>query len=184
MKKETEELLGYVASCIKDDKAYKQFQDFIKQVKETEVVLTKGGYMQDSNGDLVRSGDFIMFEVDNNAPECDRGIAIAQMVFSNGRFCLVNGNWLMNINPAGVYDMADLKDAGFKFYKIQEGLGSNNDAIEVKTQEGTLLLKPEIWAEEGHPESKFVLMTDAEGNSYGTDGSDDRFEWKGSHFIK
>lgn len=181
MKKETEKLLGYVTKCIKDDKARKLFQDFINQVKETEVVLTNGGYMQDSNGDLVRSGDYIMFEVDNHAPEWERGVAIAQLVFSNGRFCLVNGNWLMNINPAGIYDMADLKDARFKFYKIHD---FDNDAIEVKTENGTLLLKPEIWTDEGHPESKMVLMTDAEGNSYGIDGSDDRFEWKGSHFIK
>lgn len=181
MKKETEKLLGYVEKCIKDDKARKLFQDFINQVKETEVALTKGGYMQDSNGDLVRSGDYIMFEVDKDAPECDRGVAIAQMSFNNGRFCLVNGNWLMSINPAGIYDMADLKDAGFKFYKIHD---FDNDAIEVKTEDGTLLLKPEIWADEGNPEAKCVIMTDAEGNSYGTDGSDDRFEWKGSHFIK
>lgn len=181
MKKETEKLLGYVAKCIKDDKARKLFQDFINQVKETEVVLTNGGYMQDSNGDLVRSGDYIMFEVDNHAPEWERGVAIAQLVFSNGRFCLVNGNWLMNINPACIYDMADLKDARFKFYKIHN---YDNDAIEVKTEDGTLLLKPEIWTDEGNPEAKCVLMTDAEGNSYGIDGSDDRFEWKGSHFIK
>ena len=181
MKKETETLLGYVASCIKNDKAYKQFQDFIKQVKETEVALTTGGYMQDSNDDLIKSGDFIIFEVDHSAPECDRGIVIAQMVFSNGRFWFTNGNWLMNINPAGIYDMVDLKDAGFKFYKIREDF--DNEAIEVKhTNGGVLLLKPEIWSDDNN--EKFVRMSDAEGNYYGIDGSDDRFEWKGSHFIK
>ena len=180
MKKETETLLGYVASCIKNDKAYKQFQDFIKQVKKTEVALTTGGYMQDSNGDLVGSGDFIIFEVDSNAPECDRGIVIAQMVFSNGRFCFTNGNWLMNINPAGIYDMADLKDAGFKFYKIQGDF--EDEAIEVNANGHLLLLKPEISVDEN--KHKFVRMSDAEGNYYGIDGSDDRFEWKGSHFIK
>lgn len=180
MKKETETLLGYVASCIKNETAYKQFQDFIKQVKETEVALTTGGYMQDSNGDLVRSGDFIIFEVDKPIP--DKGIVIAQMVFSNGRFCFVNGNWLMNINPYGIYDMVDLKDAGLKFYKIHEGF--DNDAIEVKTMDGRiLLLKPEICTDEDTNE-KFVRMSDAEGNYYGIDGSDDRFEWKESHFIK
>lgn len=181
MKKETEKLLGYVEKCIKDDKARKLFQDFINQVKETEVALTKGGYMQDSNGDLVRSGDYIMFEVDKDAPECDRGVVIAQLLFNNGRFCLGHGNGLMNINPAGIYDMADLKDSGFKFYKIHN---YDNDAIEVNTKTGTLLLKPQIWTDEGDYESKIVLMIDAEGNSYVIDGSDDRFEWKGSHFIK
>lgn len=180
MKKETETLLGYVASCIKNDKAYKQFQDFIKQVKETEVALTTGGYMQDSNGDLVKSGDFIIFEVDNHAPECERGIVIAQMVFSNGRFCFTNGNWLMNINPAGIYDMADLKDAGFKFYKIHGDI--EDEAIEVNANGSLLLLKPEISVDETTKE-KFVRMSDVEGNYYGIDGSDDRFEWKGSHFM-
>lgn len=181
MKKETETLLGYVQSCIKNEISYKQFQDFIKQVKETEVALTNGGYMQDSDGDLVRSGDFIIFEVDNHAPECERGVVIAQMVFSGGRFCFTNGNWLMNINPAGIYDMADLKEAGFEFYKIHEDF--ENYAVGVNTKDGTLLLKPEIWADETTNE-KFVRMSDAEENYYGIDGSDDRFEWKGSHLIR
>ena len=180
MKKETETLLGYVASCIKNDKAYKQFQDFIKQVKKTEVALTTGGYMQDSNGDLVGSGDFIIFEVDNHAPECDRGIAIAQMVFSNGRFCFTNGNRLMNINPAGIYDMADLKDAGFKFYKIHGDF--EDEAVEVNVNGKFTLLKPEIWTDETNKE-KFVRMSDAEGNYYGIDKDDNRLDWKGSHFM-
>ena len=180
MKKETETLLGYVASCIKNDKAYKQFQDFIKQVKETEVALTNGGYMQDSNGDLIKSGDFIIFEVGGNVPECDKGIVITQMVFSNGRFCFTNGNWLMNINPAGIYDMADLKETGFKFYKIHDNF--EDEAIEVNANGGLLLLKPEISVDENTKE-KFVRMSDVEGNYYSIDGSDDRFEWKGSHFL-
>ena len=120
MKKETEQLLMNISSHLVGEEDVK-FKKFINQVKESEKVLTNGGYMQDSNGTLIKSGDFIAFQVDNHAPECDRGVVYAQLAFSQGRFHLINGNSLMNINPAGIYDMADLYDAGFKFFKVDEG---------------------------------------------------------------
>ena len=76
--------------------------------------------------------------------------------------------------------MADLKETGFKFYKIHDNF--EDEAIEVNANGGLLLLKPEISVDENTKE-KFVRMSDVEGNYYSIDGSDDRFEWKGSHFL-
>jgi hypothetical protein len=179
MKKETEELLNFISTCcIKDDKRVKQFKDFIAQVKKTEVALTQGGYMQDSNGTLIKSGDFITFQVDNHAPECDRGVAYAQLAFSQGRFHLINGNPLMNINPAGIYDMADLYDAGFKFFKVDEGF--DEEGVYVKVNGEFKLLKPEVCTDKADG-SKYLEFYDADNNRYDCK-RDSRLKWGGSHF--
>lgn len=181
MRKETEQLLMNISShLVGGSEEDVKFNEFIRQVKESEKVLTKGGYMQDSNGTLVKSGDFISYQVDKYAPESERGVVYAQMVFSNGRFCFVNGNWLMNINAAGIYDMADLKDAGFKFFKV-EPEDFDEEAISIKVNGVYTLLKPEISINKMTGE-KFIRMYDADNNYYAIDGSDDRIDWVGSHF--
>lgn len=179
MRKETEQLLMNISSHLVGEEDVK-FKKFINQVKESEKVLTKGGYMQDSNGTLVKSGDFISFQVDNHAPESERGVVYAQMVFHDGRFELTNGNFLLNIGAAGIYDMVDLKEAGFKFFKV-EPEDFDEEAILIKVNGVHTLLKPEIFTNKKTGE-KFIRMYDADSNYYAIDGSDDRIDWVGSHF--
>ena len=164
MKYETQQMLAKVASHLHEDKElYDKFNEFVKSVKRTEKPLTEGGYMQDSNGTLIKSGDFISFLVDNHAPECDRGVVYAQIKFYNGRFHLSNGNPLMERAVAGIWDMADLYDAGFKFFKVEEN-DFDEEPIWATVNGERRLLKPVIIKD--NDGEKHIEMNDDSSNFY------------------
>jgi hypothetical protein len=174
MKKETETLLGYVASCIKNDKAYKQFQDFIKQVKESEKVLTTGGYVQDSNGTPVKAGDFICF-INRFGDERNHGVAYMQVIYWAGRLSIGEPqNDIAKAASVHLFDIQDLVENDVKFFKVEDDFDEEPIWATVKGERR--LLKPVVMKKDDG--ETYLEMNDDESNFYKMDEVD----WTGSSF--
>ena len=177
MKKETEQLLNRIAMhLVAGSEEAVGFKKFIEQVKESEKVLTTGGYVQDSNGTPVKAGDFICF-MNRFGDERNHGIAYMQVIYWAGRLSIGEPqNVIAQAASVHLFDIQDLVENDVKFFKVDEDF--DEEAVYVNVGGTQRLLMPEVH----RPKDGKVYMTmeDAEDNQYLMD--DKSLNWTGSHF--
>lgn len=170
MKFETQQMLAKVASHLHDDKdLYNKFNEFVKYVKRTEKVLTEGGYLQDSNGTLVKTGDFISF-ICPFGPKAEQ-VAYAKLEYWAGRFHVKSEN---RVSDSYIWDTQDLIEQKIKFFKVEEDLDEEPVWATVKGERR--LLKPVVMKKDDG--ETYLEMNDDESNFYKMDEVD----WVGSSF--
>lgn len=172
MKIETQKMLAEVARHLREDgdkDLYQRFNNFVVEVKRTEKALTEGGYLQDSNGTLVKNGDFISFKCPfgQNAPQ----VAYAKLVYWAGRFNVESQN---QVSDSYIWDVQDLIENKLKFYKVEDDF--DEDPIWATVNGERRLLKPVIMKKDDG--TTYLEMNDDESNFYKMNEVD----WTGSNF--